>query len=631
MQKEPKTLLETFWGYDAFKGSQEDIITAVLAKKEVLALMPTGGGKSLCYQIPALALEGICIVVSPLVALIQDQVHQLRVRGIKTIALTGGIPFDTLNTLLDNAVYGDYKFLYLSPERLQQSLVQERIREMSVNLIAIDEAHCISQWGHDFRPAYLECTLLRELAPNAPVIALTATATPRVAEDIVTNLKLKPVCIFKDSFTRTNLLFKVKHTQDKEYQLQKYISQCPGSTIVYVRSRHLSESLTDFLNANGSKAAYFHGGLSRAEKEEKLNLWLQNKVAVMVATNAFGMGVDKPDVRLVVHYQIPDSLESYFQEAGRAGRDGQPATAIILTAEIDKEQAKQQFLDALPSVAFVKKLYAQLNTYFQISYGELPTEAFPLKFNAFCARYSLPANKGYNAFRILDQYSVVALSENFTEKTTLQFVASTDRLFDYLDQNHKAVPVVQALLRTYGGITAYETKIDLHLLSKKTGERESSLKKTLEQLAEDGLVTYKNVPSDLEITFLVPREDERTINVFAQKIKALNTVKQNNMNAMLGYLNNTKTCRNVLLLNYFGESTKEPCGTCDICTQKPPKPSGVLQDKILELLQTAPCTSRRLEQATGAEEETLLATLQRLLEEEAVSLNDKNEYTVKHP
>lgn len=628
MQKAPVTLLKEFWGYDTFRGSQKEIITAVLAKEEVLALMPTGGGKSLCYQIPALALEGLCIVVSPLVALIHDQVSQLKARGIKAIALTGGISFETLTHLLDNGVYGDYKFLYVSPERLQQPTVQERIREMNVNLIAVDEAHCISQWGHDFRPAYLHCSLLRELAPNAPVMALTATATPRVVKDIVTNLHLKPLRIFKDSFLRTNIIFTVKYTQDKLYQLKKYIPQFPGSTLVYVRSRKLSRSLADFLTRNGYKASYFHGGMQKAEKEEKLNLWLQNKIKVMVATNAFGMGVDKPDVRLVVHYQIPDSLESYFQEAGRAGRDGNPATAIVLTTEEDEAHARQQFLAALPDVAFVKKLYLQLNTYFHISYGERTTETFALPLATFCTRYGFPVSMAYSAFRILDQNSVVALSENFTEKTTLKFVAPRDQLFDYLDKNRKAAAVIQTLLRTYGGITEYETPINLHLISKKTGKKEPFLKKILEQLVADGIVAYKKASADMEITFLTPREDARTINVFAQKIKDINAVKQNNMNAMLAYLKNTKTCRSVFLLRYFGENPRKKCGTCDICTKKNNTLPPTLKNKLVALLQIAPHTSRQLEQAIGADEKILLQTLQRLLEDEVIFLNYKNEYTI---
>ncbi|RIV30578.1 RecQ family ATP-dependent DNA helicase [Flagellimonas lutimaris] len=630
MHKDTTSILKQFWGHDNFRGSQKEIIDNVLSGKDVLALMPTGGGKSICYQVPSIAMEGICIVVSPLVALIQDQVAQLRKRNIKAIALTGGIPPDELNNLLDNCLYGNYKFLYLSPERLQQTIVKERIQQMNVNLIAIDEAHCISQWGNDFRPAYLECSILKELIPDTPIIALTATATPRVVDDIVENLELDPVNIFKDSFSRFNINFRVKHSEDKLYQIKKYMDKVPGSAIVYVRSRKMSISLANFLIKNGISAAFFHGGISKSDKEDKLNLWLSGKVRVMVATNAFGMGVDKPDVRLVVHYQIPDSLESYFQEAGRAGRDGKPSTAIIITSKEDEDKAKQQFLSSLPDVAFVKNVYSKLNNYFQISYGELISEPLAFKFNEFCKQYAFNPNMTFNAIRILDQNSVLSLSENFKEKTTLQFVASKSEIFNYLDKNRKTAPIIQTILRTYGGITEYETKINLYMLSKKTGTSEERLKQILEQLTDDNIAEYQNNTSDLEITFLVPREDDHTINLFAKKIKDFNQVKQNNMATMLGYISNKKVCRSIYLLNYFGEKTAEKCGTCDICTKKEKLASPYdLEKRVLELLEIRPRTSRQLEKEMGANEKELLQTLERLLENDLVSLNFKNEYIKK--
>ncbi|WP_437395649.1 RecQ family ATP-dependent DNA helicase [Flagellimonas lutimaris] len=630
MHKDTISILKQFWGYDNFRGSQKEIIDNVLSGKDVLALMPTGGGKSICYQVPSLAMEGICIVVSPLVALIQDQVAQLRKRNIKAIALTGGIPPDELNNLLDNCLYGNYKFLYLSPERLQQTIVKERIQQMNVNLIAIDEAHCISQWGNDFRPAYLECSILKELIPDTPMIALTATATPRVIDDIVENLELDPVNIFKDSFSRFNINFRVKHSEDKLYQLKKYMDKVPGSAIVYVRSRKMSISLANFLIKNGISASFFHGGISKSDKEDKLNLWLSSKVRVMVATNAFGMGVDKPDVRLVVHYQIPDSLESYFQEAGRAGRDGKPSTAIIITSKEDEDKAKQQFLSSLPDVGFVKNVYSKLNNYFQISYGELISEPLAFKFNEFCRRYVFNPNMTFNAIRILDQNSVLSLSENFKEKTTLQFVASKSEIFNYLDKNRKTAPIIQTILRTYGGITEYETKINLYMLSKKTGTSEEHLKQILQQLTDDNIAEYQNNTSDLEITFLVPREDDHTINLFAKKIKDFNQIKQNNMTSMLGYISNKKVCRSIYLLNYFGEKTAKKCGTCDICTKKEKVASPYdLEKRIMELLEIRPHTSRQLEKEMGINEKELLKTLERLLEDELVSLNFKNEYIKK--
>jgi len=630
VHKDTTGILKQFWGYDDFRGSQKNIINTVLSGQDVLALMPTGGGKSLCYQVPALAKEGICIVVSPLVALIQNQVSQLKKRGIKAIALTGGIPPSELNDLLDNCVYGNYKFLYLSPERLQQSIIQERILQMNINLIAIDEAHCISQWGNDFRPAYLDCSIIKELVPGIPMMALTATATPRVVDDIVANLELENVAIFKDSFSRSNIEFRVKHSEDKLYQLKKYMERISGSAIVYVRSRKMSISLANFLIKNGISASFFHGGIPKSDKEDKLNLWLNGKVRVMVATNAFGMGVDKPDVRLVIHYQIPDSLESYFQEAGRAGRDGEPSTAIIITSKEDEDKAKQQFLSTLPDVSFVKQVYSKLNNFFQISYGELVSEPLSFKFNEFCKRYDFNPNMTFNAIRILDQNSVLSLSENFKEKTTLQFVASKNEIFDYLDKNRKTAPIVQTILRTYGGITEYETKINLHMLSKKTGMTEGRLKQLLQQLADDSIAEYVNNTSDLEITFLVPREDDHTINLFAKKIKDFNQVKQNNMAAMLGYVSNKKLCRSLYLLNYFGEKTSEKCGTCDICTKKKVVASPHdLENRVMELLEIRPHTSRQLEKAIGANEKELLRTLERLLEDDRVSLNFKNEYIKK--
>ena len=627
MHKNITSVLQQYWGYDDFRGSQRKIIDTVISGQDVLALMPTGGGKSICYQVPALAMEGICIVVSPLVALIQDQVAQLKKRNIKAIALTGGIRSNEVNDLLDNCVFGNYKFLYLSPERLQQTVVRERIQQMNVNLIAIDEAHCISQWGNDFRPAYFECSILKELAPQTPTIALTATATPRVVDDIVENLELKEVRIFKDSFSRSNIAFKVRRSEDKLYQLKKYMEKIPGSGIVYVRSRKMSISLANFLINNGVSASFYHGGIPKSDKEEKLNRWLNGKDRVMVATNAFGMGVDKPDVRLVIHYQIPDSLESYFQEAGRAGRDGEPSTAIILTSKEDADRAKQQFLSTLPDVGFVKTVYSKLNNYFQISYGELISEPQAFKFNEFCSRYAFNPNMAFNALRILDQNSVLSLAENFKEKTTLQFVASKAEIFNYLDKNRKTAPIIQTILRTYGGITDYVTKINLYMLSQKTGTGEERLKQLLQQLADDNIAEYYNHSSDLEITFLVPREDDHTINPFAKKIKDFNQVKVDNIAAMLGYIANQKMCRSVYLLNYFGEKSAEKCGTCDICTKKAKVSSPHdLEQKILELLEIRPHSSRQLERVTGTSEKELLNLLERLLENGLVSINIKNEY-----
>jgi ATP-dependent DNA helicase RecQ len=630
VQPSPKEILKQYWGYSEFKTSQEQIISAVLAKKDVLALLPTGGGKSLCFQIPALVNEGICIVVSPLIALIKNQVDTLKEKGIKAIALTGNIPQDEVIDLLDNCLYGNYKFLYLSPERLQQDIIKDRILQMNVNLIAIDEAHCISQWGNDFRPAYLDCAILRDLAPDVPIIALTATATPEVAKDIVENLKLQDFHLEKTSFSRDNITFLVKFNDDKSYQLKQELSKTKKSSIVYVRTRRNTIELSNFLNHQAISAIYYHGGLSKKEKDKRLEEWLSDKVQVMVATNAFGMGIDKPDVEVVVHYQIPDSIENYFQEAGRAGRNGKPAKAILITNNSDENQVKGQFLSGLPTVAFLKQLYNKLNNYFQISYGEISTEVYSLNFNAFCDTYKLNPYITYNGLRMLDQNSVLSLTESFSKKTSIQFIATKNQIFDYIETYTKSAPIIQTILRTYGGIFEYDTKINTWSIAKKVNLPENVIAKTLEQLAKDQIINYSAQSNDIEIVFLVPREDDSTINMFAKKVDVLITQKSKNIDTMLAYLKNDTVCRNQYLLRYFGEK-REKCGQCDVCLKAVPLDGSVIElakEAILQQLKMSPQTSRKLIIEVLYKEDVIFNALQELLEDEIITLNTTNQYKI---
>ena len=630
MHKNPKDILKQYWGFSDFKESQEQIISSILAKKDVLALLPTGGGKSLCFQIPAMVTDGICIVVSPLIALIKNQVDNLKNKGIKALALTGGISQDDIIDLLDNCIYGNYKFLYLSPERLQQDLVKDRIQEMKVNLIAIDEAHCISQWGNDFRPSYLSCSILRDLAPQVPIIALTATATAIVAKDIIENLQLTNPLIEKTSYARDNISFTVRWDEDKTYQLNQILSETKQSAIVYVRTRKLSSDLSYLLTQNNISATFYHGGLNKKEKDTRLQLWLDDKAQVMVATNAFGMGIDKPDVGIVVHYQISDSIENYFQEAGRAGRNGAPAKAIILTNKTDEIQLKKQFLSGLPTLSFLKILYNKLNNYFQISFGESSTETYQLNFNEFCGVYKLNPFLTYNALRILDQNSVIAVSESFSKKTSIQFIGSKNQIFDYLDTYKNSAPIIKTILRTYGGVFDYDTKINTWSIAKKMNLSEDIIVKTLEQLKKDELITYSAQHNDIEIVFLVPREDDRTINIFAKKVELLLEQKTKNIDAILSYIKNDTVCRSQQLLGYFDEK-KEKCGKCDVCTKSKPIKTEILElvkETILKVLKTEAQSSRNLIKIIPYKEEAIFSALQSLLENEAIEINSKNQYKI---
>ncbi len=631
MIKDAVQVLKEYWGFSEFRGSQALIIDSVMAGKDVLALLPTGGGKSVCYQVPSLMSDGICIVVSPLIALIQDQVAALKKKGIKAVALTGGITMDEVSDLLDNCVFGNYKFLYLSPERLQHEIVQQRIEQMQVNLIAIDEAHCISQWGNDFRPAYLNCAVLRDIKPGVPVIALTATATSKVADDIVSNLRfIKPV-IFKDSFSRDNIVYSVLWEEDKNYRLLQKCRENRRSGIVYVRTRRAAEELAALLNRHQIPAAYFHGGISRAEKETKLKKWLKNEYGIMIATNAFGMGVDKPDVSLVLHYHIPESIENYYQEAGRAGRDGQAADAILVINRNDEIQVEAQFLKVLPDVPFLKLLYNKLNNYFQVPYGEGSNETFQFHLNEFCDAYKLNPILTYNGLQLLDQNSVIALSPAFSQHTTVKFLAGKNELLRYLENHGSIAAAVQVILRTYGGLFDFDTKVNTLLLSRKSGIPENQVQLILEQLQKDGIIDYKARPRDLELTFLVPREDDLTINAFAPKIKDYQQLKKDNVASMLAYIANDRDCRNRQLLRYFGEAVPEDCGSCDVCKSKTTAGRDLREkigSSILALLAERHYTSRRLIEVLPYGEQAILKVLQELLEDRNIAVNTKNEYTL---
>jgi ATP-dependent DNA helicase RecQ len=628
----PIEILERYWNHTSFRPLQEEIINSVLNHEDTFALLPTGGGKSVCFQIPALIQDGICIVISPLIALMKDQVNTLKAKGIKAIALTSGMSYKDLDTQLDNCIYGNYKFLYLSPERLQQPLVQDRIQQMQVNLIAVDEAHCISQWGNDFRPAYKNINILRQMHPHVNCIALTATAKHNVVDDIVKNLDFVSPKVFKASFARPNIAYSVIHTDDKLFQLEYILKTYEGSSIVYVRNRRASIDIHNHINAKGFSSTFYHGGITNKEKQERLQQWTNGPKQIMVATTAFGMGIDKANVKTVIHFNLPESLESYYQEAGRAGRDGKLAYAIILKQHIDENQLRGQFLSTLPSVDYIKTVYNKLCNYFQISYGEGENTMHQFDFKSFCNTYKLSASITYNALLLLDRNAIITLTQHFNFRTKIQFIITNAVLFQYLETHLDLNILVKVLLRTYGGIFDYETKVNLSLVIEKSNLSEKQVIEQLRRLENDEVISLQMANTDSEITFLKPREDDITINPIAKTIEQQHTLKHQQIESVLHYINNDSVCRSQQLLSYFGEKTNTICGKCSVCLSKNSQEKETtktrISNQILKALQVETLSSRQLLHSINCTEKELLLHLSELIELEKIKITPTNTYTI---
>ncbi|TYP75108.1 RecQ family ATP-dependent DNA helicase [Aquimarina intermedia] len=623
-------ILHKYWKHESFKPSQEQVITSLADGNDTLALLPTGGGKSICFQVPALMQEGICIVISPLIALMQDQVRNLNDRGIKALALPSGISYKDLDTLLDNCIYGNYRFLYLSPERLLQDLVQERIKRMKVNYVAVDEAHCISQWGNDFRPSYKKIKILRQIHPTVPIIALTASATPKVIEDIKMELELFQPNIYKASFYRNNLGYWTIKATDKRYQLLRILKKYEGSSILYVRNRKTAVELTEFLKASHIKAEYYHGGVDSKLKTERFNSWMQDKTRVMVATNAFGMGIDKPDVRTVIHYHIPESIESYFQEAGRGGRDDKQALAFLLHNENDSIRLDNQFIKVLPDSAYVQFVYRKLSNYFQISYGEGEQSIHDFNFNTFCKTYNLNTTITYNALLLLDRCSVISFVQRFSKKSAIHITSTQNQLLNYSADQKVTSLIIKGILRTYGGIFDDETPINIPLLASKLAMDETLIINTLTTLQDEGLLTFTYAQSDAEIIFLVPREDELTINRIRHHIKEYTQSKVEKVAAMVSFIKNTSQCRSQQLLEYFGEKKPDECEICSYCyTNQQNKTSfdtKAIQHQIVVLLKNKNQSSRTLVEQLAYPETVVLEIIKEMNIHGVIKINPDNTY-----
>ena len=564
MKMEALDILQEYWGYDSFRPMQEEIVSAALEGRDVLAILPTGGGKSVCFQVPAMMKEGIALVITPLIALMKDQVQNLADRGIKALCVNAGMSHREVEIVLNNAAYGDFKFLYVSPERLGTRLFRNYVQEMNINYVVVDEAHCISQWGYDFRPDYLQIGKLRELV-DAPVIALTATATPKVADDIMNRLGFDEKNLIKSGFERPNLSYIVRKCEDKLGQLLSICSSVAGTGIVYVRNRKKTEELATFLTANGISASFYHAGLgqdSRADRQEK---WKTDKIRVMVCTNAFGMGIDKPDVRFVVHFDLPDSPEAYFQEAGRGGRDGKRSFAVLLWNSTDLKRMRQIATVSFPSLEYIEDIYHKVHTFFNIPYDT--GEGRQLKFNIedFCKHYSLQRASAYYAIVYIERTGHWTLSEDMDISTRVQIVVDRNDLYDVELPDARMVALLDVLMRKYTGLFSYPVPIDEDYVASQVGVPVPMLRQLLYNLSLEHVIRY--VPCD-RATVLFLHHDRlrpKNVNLDPEKYDLLKNSALERMQKMVDYVSQEEVCRSSYLLEYFGQTETTDCKTCDIC------------------------------------------------------------------
>lgn len=627
----PPEILKKYWNHDSFRASQEEIIDSVLAGKDTFAILPTGGGKSICFQVPGMINNGICLVISPLVALMKDQVANLEKRGIKAIALTGGLHPDEISNLLDNCLFGNYKFLYLSPERLQSDWIVERLKGLSINLIAIDEAHCVSQWGHDFRPAYLKIINLKNHFHKIPFLALTASATAKVKEDILDQLGMKDAAIFSESFERKNLAYMVFEAEDKLHHISQILKKNPQPSIIYVRNRKSCHDTASQLKSLGFSATFYHGGLHAAEKSKNMQAWMDEEVQVIVATNAFGMGIDKSNVRTVIHIQLPENIENYYQEAGRAGRNGEKAFAVLLFSPSDPKQAQSQFIAVLPDKEFMTKMFVKLCNYLQIAYGEGIDERFSFNLNHFCSQYEFPVLKTYNALQFLDRQGIVSLSQEFSEKVSVQFLIDSREVLRYMSLNPKEEPMISAILRNYSGIYDAPSALNLSLISKKSTATESDILQLLKKLHERGMIDYRARNNDATLVFNEIREDEKTINRVSKYLDNQNYLKKNQLESVLKYVTDKNSCKNRLILQYFGETNSKDCGICSYCISKNRKPVSAVSiaADVHHLLQSKPLNSREIQNLVKHPSDAIIFALQQLLDHDVIEIGTDNRYTLK--
>ncbi len=621
-------VLKQYWGYEQFRPLQEEIIQSVLAGKDTLALLPTGGGKSLCFQVPALVSEGICVVVSPLIALMKDQVENLRARGIKAEAVYSGMSSREIDRILDNCAYGDIRFLYVSPERLSTDLFKARVQKMKVNLLAVDEAHCISQWGYDFRPEYLQIAEIRPLLKGVPVLALTASATKQVVEDIQQRLQFPKLNVFRKSFERKNLHYHVRTVEDKNAKMIDVCRNVKGTGIVYVRNRRSTKELAALLVKNKISADFYHAGLTHKEREQKQNNWKQNKTRVMVCTNAFGMGIDKPDVRFVVHYEIPDGPEAYYQEAGRAGRDEEKAFAVLLFNKADKTEAELKLKNSIPKEEDIKRVYNALGAYLNIAIGAGEMQTYQFDLAQFAQRFKVPGPLAYNSLKILEQEGFIRLSDAIHEPSRVMFTVNNAELYRFQVAHAHFDPFVKMILRLYGGMFDEYVIIHEEDIAAKLKITAAEVVTFLDQLKQYNLIDYIKQTDSPKVTFVKERFNSSNLRIDKKLLHFREEVQTTRLKAVIGYAEQYTVCRSRYLLHYFDEVNTGDCGVCDVCLLK--NELDLTDREIEEIfkaiqaeLNNGLCDTKMLVKALRLQEKKVLAVLQLALEHDLVYTDKK--------
>ena len=592
-------ILKQYWGYDCFRGIQEDIIDSISKNKDTLGLMPTGGGKSITFQVPALAKEGMCLVITPLIALMKDQVQNLKKRGIKALAIYSGMSRQDIIITLENCIFGNYKFLYISPERLDTEIFRTKLRKMHISMITVDESHCISQWGYDFRPAYLKIAEIRELLPDVPVLALTATATPEVVKDIQARLHFRHKNVFRMSFERNNLAYIVRKTENKTAELLHILRSMPGSAIVYVRNRRRTKEITELLNNEHITADFYHAGLDDATKDIRQHRWQSDESRVMVATNAFGMGIDKPDVRIVIHMDLPDSIEAYFQEAGRAGRDGQKAYAVILYAKSDKTTLHKRIPDTFPEKEYIRDVYEHLQYYYQMAMGDGLDCVREFNIEDFCRKFKYFPVPVDSALRILTQAGYLEYTAEQDSTSRILFTIRRDELYRLREMGEDMDRLIQAVLRSYTGVFTDYTYINEDSLAIRTGLTRRQIYEMLVHLAKLRIVSYIPHKKTPYIIYTRERVEAQRIHISPEVYEHRKARYETRINAMLDYVTNDTVCRSRMLLDYFGERNEHNCGQCDTCISLRSK-SKVSEQPDRETLCTKVCGILSRESLTPA-------------------------------